>query len=418
MHSLSADVITVRTGRPRTLKPESASDHGAMKARHVMQCVLCAFQTTNYMVWTGLVGPLMVFVLEEYSAAWKQSQIAFLLGAFSLGYVPLQIPFSLLARRTGEKVLCAVNLCAQAIGCALIPAAAAAGPLWLSAVHAGLGLFQGSRIPCLAVLDGRWIPDGIERVRNQQLTGWFAQLYSLLVNFLVPILSLRFGWRVIPRWYAVQSAVMAVVWCAWAANTPAEWRGPVEMDAGERQLLEDIGLGRSSDEATNEAGDHGSAHEQAAETAAGTDAAGKSADVEDVVLHDKALPPLSIMQLLRIQKIRGMLWLCVVQCLFPVSPAGALSTVYFSERYGMSMEKVLLAGTALSLPNQLIGSLGNGMVESILLKMGWSSIDIRRRSSSLGYLIEAVLSLLYVLAPTANLGEQLHCLPNQCLSLE
>ena len=84
----------------------------------------------------------------------------------------------------------------------------------------------------------------------------------------------------------------------------------------------------------------------------------------------------------------------------------------------MSMEKVLLAGTALSLPNQLIGSLGNGMVESILLKMGWSSIDIRRRSSSLGYLIEAVLSLLYVLAPTANLGEQLHCLPNQCLSLE
>jgi MFS family permease len=375
-----------------------------MKARHVMQCVLCGFQATNYMVWTGLIGPLMVFVLEEYSAAWKQSQLAFLLGAFSLGYVPLQIPFSLLARRTGEKLLCTVNLCAQSVGCILIPAAAAAGPLWLSAVHAGLGLFQGSRIPCLAVLDGRWIPDGLERVRNQQLAGWFAQGYGLLVNFLVPMLSLRFGWRVIPRWFAVQSAIMAVVWHAWAANTPAEWRGPVEMDAAERHLLEDIGLRRSTDEKTTEADAHDGSkiHEQAVEEA--DNAAENPTDGEEV-LRDKDLPPLSVVQLLKIRKIQGMLGLCVVQSLFPVSPAGALSTVYFSERYGMSMEKVLLTGTALSLPNQLVGSLGNGMVESILIKMGWSSIDVRRRSSSLGYIVEATLTLLYVWAPTANVGE-------------
>ena len=49
----------------------------------------------------------MSFILAEYSSRWPPAQTAFLLGTFALGYVPLQIPYSLLARRTGQKVLSA-----------------------------------------------------------------------------------------------------------------------------------------------------------------------------------------------------------------------------------------------------------------------------------------------------------------------
>ena len=76
----------------------------------------------------------------------------------------------------GPQVLCTVNLVAQAVGCALLPAAAAAGPAWLSAVYALNGVFQGSRVPCVQVLQQRWIPDGIERVRHQQVTSWANQV--------------------------------------------------------------------------------------------------------------------------------------------------------------------------------------------------------------------------------------------------
>ena len=182
-----------------------------MQARQVMYALLFGFGYTNSCVWQGSVGPVMSFILAEYSA-WPASQVGLLLGAFALGYVPLQIPYSLLARRTGQKILCTVNLAWQAIGCALIPRAAAAGPMALSAVYILNGIFQGSRVPCVQVMQQRWIPDGMERVRHQQVTSWASQGGAVLHSFLVPLLSQHIGWRVVTRWYAVQSALMAVLW--------------------------------------------------------------------------------------------------------------------------------------------------------------------------------------------------------------
>ena len=191
-----------------------------------MYGLIYGFSQTNSWVWKGSIGPLMAFILDEYRAHWPPAQVAFLLGAFALGYVPLQIPYSLLARRTGQKILCTANLVVQAVGCALIPAAAAAGPVHLSAVYMVNGLFQGSRVPCRQVLERRWIPDGMERVRHQQINGWLLQGGNIFHGFLVPLLSRQIGWRVVTRWYSIQSAVMAVLWHLFAADTPEQWRGP------------------------------------------------------------------------------------------------------------------------------------------------------------------------------------------------
>ena len=333
-----------------------------VRARHVMQGMLALFQETNYMVWVGNVGPLMAFVLQEYQSRWNPAHVAILLSAFSAGYVPTQVPYSLLARRTGEKLLCTVNLSAQAVGCALLPAAAASGPLALSAVHAGLGVFQGSRIPCSAVLSQRWIPDGMERILNQQVTGWFAQIYSLLINALVPVLAMRYGWRVVPRWFAVQSALMAVLWQLVAVDTPAQWRGPVKMEQAELELLANIGQERGGE---GEKQKEPATDTTATIAATGTSAAMNSdsgnapklnqeqerrrgteqelAAVPAAALRDKDLPPLSVGQLVRIRKIQGMMALSVVTALFPPAPAGALSTLYFADRYATTPLHVLYA---------------------------------------------------------------------------
>lgn len=352
-----------------------------------MYGLLFGFQITNMFVWRGLTAQVMSFILAEYRS-WRPAQVAFLLAAFAAGYVPLQIPYSLLARRTGQKLLCTVNLLAQAAGCALVPAAAAAGPLWLSGVYAWLGVFQGSRVPCHQVLQYRWVPDGMERVRFQQFTTWAGQVVMLLHFSSIPLLAQRVGWRVMPRWYAAQSLAMAGVWHAFAADTPAQWRGPVPMSAEELELLDSIGRENMQNEPP-----------PAPQQPTG------AAEPPDAELSDKNLPPLSMGQLFRIREIQGMLAMCVVECTFPTfTKVQALWTLYFVERYGMPMEQVLLRQTALMAPTAVVAALLEGVVETVLIKRGWSTIDIRRRSSSAGYVLQIALKFGEILAPTANVA--------------
>eukprot|EP01052_Picozoa_sp_SAG31_P008880 SAG31_NODE_455_length_15433_cov_4.248728_15_plen_496_part_00 len=464
--------------------------------------------------------------------------MAFLLGSFSLGYVPLQIPYSLLARRTGQKLLCTINLLAQAAGCALLPAAAGRGPGCLSAVLAVLGVFQGSRVPCVQVLQRRWVPDGLERVRFQQVTMWAGQAATLCHFSAIPLLAQWFGWRVLPRWYALQSLTMAALWHAFAADSPAEWQGPVPMTAEEFQLLHQIGrdgevaapansgqqpqLEHSGvvmqDEPPPQEGLEGcsqsapqqhplSSEQSAVRAAVGSvgrntqptlsmEAAseqqmrrqhwqpGGDATEAAVLLVDKNLPPLSLRQLFTIRQMQGsespltnqcrlhqssqprawhwclpcvasiielvshrllrwcgaVLAMCLVECSFPTfTKVQALWTLYFSERYSLPMEhvrktqavseaetphaafgacfiqsefcalhtigwQVLLRQTALMAPMAVVASLLEGVVETTLIRRGWETIDIRRGSSTAGYLLQILLKLGDIFAPTANLA--------------
>ena len=99
-----------------------------------------------------------------------------------------------------------------------------------------------------------------------------------------------------------------------AADTPAQWRGPVKMDEEERELLESIGRGASSGSKIAEAEND--------DIVAADDTLGP--------LIDKDLPPLSLGQLTSVHQIRGMLLMAIVQPLFPAQPFGALQTVYFA----------------------------------------------------------------------------------------
>ena len=130
---------------------------------------------TNGSTW-GCVGQ---------AHSWGDAATAMLLSAFSLGYVPVQIPASLLARsassatfarssldatylcdlddrsishgiarRIGEKVIVTVNLLANAVLCLAMPAVARGGPVLLAACFATMGCFQGCR--CAPASGMKW----------------------------------------------------------------------------------------------------------------------------------------------------------------------------------------------------------------------------------------------------------------------
>ena len=164
-----------------------------------------------------------------------------LIGSFAIGYVPVQIPGSLLAQRIGEKRMISANLLVQTVGCFLLPPLAKLGALPLSVCLAVMGTFQGCRVFANNAISARWMPDGLERIWVQQAQQWVGQAAISLNIWFVPKLATARGWKAVPRFYGVLSAVMLVLWQLWAADRPSQWRGPVALLPDEAALLAAIG---------------------------------------------------------------------------------------------------------------------------------------------------------------------------------
>jgi hypothetical protein len=56
------------------------------------------FMSTNYLSWYGIVNDGLIPIVAQ-SSGWSEASMAALLGSFALGYVPVQVPASLIARK-------------------------------------------------------------------------------------------------------------------------------------------------------------------------------------------------------------------------------------------------------------------------------------------------------------------------------
>ena len=122
-----------------------------------------AYMSTNYLSWYGIINDGLIPIVAK-SSGWSEASMAALLGSFALGYVPVQIPASLIARKVGEKLVILINLVANGTLCLAAPTLARrGGPAALYVCLALMGIFQGCRVPCNAAMDARWLPDGPER---------------------------------------------------------------------------------------------------------------------------------------------------------------------------------------------------------------------------------------------------------------
>eukprot|EP01052_Picozoa_sp_SAG31_P048008 SAG31_NODE_9854_length_1220_cov_1.479037_1_plen_257_part_00 len=197
------------------------------------------------MTWYGIVQHgLIPFIVK--ARCFGEAGQAMLLSAFSLGYVPVQIPASLLARHVGEKIVITANLLVNGVLALAMPRVASAGALPLAACLATMGVFQGCRVPCNAAINARWKPDGVERIWTDMIAGYILTSVLTANMWAVPRLAGNYGWTIMPRAYGVMSFSMALIWHVFAANTPDDWR--FGMSLSERQLLESIGKQQKHEE--------------------------------------------------------------------------------------------------------------------------------------------------------------------------
>ena len=213
----------------------------AVPARFVMQAIMSAVQGVNYLCWHFIPHFVPAVMLQENFA---DAKIGALLSAFQVGYVWLQIPASLAARRVGEKLLMSCDLLGNAAILFAMPAATRRfGFPALFAGIAGLGLFQSPRVPCLVGMKSRWQAAGIERVWTDIINGWSMSVFTVLASALTPRLATRgkYGWHSVCYCYGTANLVVLVT-MKWWRNWPSEWPGI----SGEEKALLDANFGTSS----------------------------------------------------------------------------------------------------------------------------------------------------------------------------
>ena len=184
--------------------------------------------------------PLMIeFIVRDMG--FTEFQKAQLLGAFFPIYSISIIPAAAVAKIVGGKATLNVSLFGQALCLMLLPVAARAGGqravYLMCACMGGLGVLQGPLIPGLAPIEAAWIPQGPSRALALRIPH-MGMRFHFLGTIAIPMLATsRFGWRAAPICFGVGCGLLGCLWNFWAANTPAEWRGPPKMKDDEKALF-------------------------------------------------------------------------------------------------------------------------------------------------------------------------------------
>ena len=184
--------------------------------------------------------PLMIeFIVRDMG--FTDFQKAQLLGAFFPIYSISIIPAAAVAKIVGGKATLNVSLFGQALCLMLLPVVARAGGqravYLMCACMGGLGVLQGPLIPGLAPIEAAWIPQGPSRALALRIPH-MGMRFHFLGAIAIPMLATsRFGWRAAPVCFGVGCGLLGCLWNFWAANTPADWRGPPKMKDDEKALF-------------------------------------------------------------------------------------------------------------------------------------------------------------------------------------
>lgn len=126
----------------------------------------------------------------------------------------------------------------------------------------------------------------------------------------------------------------------------------------------------------------------------------------------QALPPLSLVDMVRLPATRGLFFIALLEPLFP-RPFLQFDPLYLAERFNLT---TVQAGAVMA-TQQLISSLigpASAVVETTMIQRKWKTIDIRRWCSSVAFLscailwcIESRVSSLFLATAVRMLGSLL-----------
>ena len=182
---------------------------------------------------------LIPFIVNEYQ--FSEAQRALLLGGFFPGYCLTMVPAGLISTRFGYKNILSLNLAGNALVLLATPIFAGLSPRLgvapLFCCFATMGLLQGPLVPAMALCHRNWMPAGPERAWGLRMYSLGGRVGTVLTRISIPFLSIRWGWRAVAYVYGGVSAIFAVLWHTWAANSAEDWIGPPRMNNEERSFL-------------------------------------------------------------------------------------------------------------------------------------------------------------------------------------
>ncbi|RVE43975.1 hypothetical protein evm_011378 [Chilo suppressalis] len=181
--------------------------------------------------------------IEVYD--WDKNTQSLILSSFFWGYVVMQIPSGILAKKFGGKPILMISILSNALVCVLVPTLAAWGDWKLvCAARIVMGLTQACLFSSTQTLLGQWLPAN-ERTTYTGIVYGGIQCGTIIAMPLCGYLAeTSMGWKLI---FYVISGILLVdlaIWHFFGANCPREHR----WISGEERKYIEAGLNVSGSE--------------------------------------------------------------------------------------------------------------------------------------------------------------------------
>lgn len=164
---------------------------------------------------------------------WSDTTKGFVLSAFFLGYLLMQVPSGVLANRLGGKVVLCFAVVWWSAFTILTPLAASMSLAALIVARVALGLGEAATFPSIFSLYRHWVPPA-ERSRAVTFTLAGGHLGTLIALLLTGWVIETFGWPAAFYLFGAAGLAWAVAWQVSVTARPASARGIGE---AERALL-------------------------------------------------------------------------------------------------------------------------------------------------------------------------------------
>ncbi|KAJ8731683.1 hypothetical protein PYW07_004847 [Mythimna separata] len=209
---------------------EGGTKHHGFGIRHVQMICMSFCMVALLLARSSMAVAILAMTDAEHNAStgakvyeWDKKIQGLILSSFYWGYMCMQIPAGVLAKRFGGKPILLVALLANGCLTGLFPLLASLGGWPLVCVcRVMMGLTQACLFPASHTLLGRWLPIS-ERTSYTGIVYSGSQIGVIIAMPLSGLLAeTALGWKMI---FYVTSAIMfltAALWYWFAASTPGE----------------------------------------------------------------------------------------------------------------------------------------------------------------------------------------------------
>ncbi|KAJ0176876.1 hypothetical protein K1T71_008055 [Dendrolimus kikuchii] len=207
-----------------------SSKHFGFGVRHVQMLCMCFCMIALFVARSSLGVAILAMTdttrrndsnVEIYE--WDKKTQGLILSSFFWGYMTMQIPAGILAKKYGGKPILLVALLTNAMLCVLLPTVAHFGGwIMVCVCRVLMGLTQACLFPASHTLLGRWLPIN----ERTTFTGVVYSGSTIGTIIAMPVSGLLaetvLGWKLI--FYSISALMFATaaLWYWFAASSPTE----------------------------------------------------------------------------------------------------------------------------------------------------------------------------------------------------